>query len=83
MERLSSSCFGIAAVFAEWARPVQRAAPDGKSFVTTPSFAIGKPFVRQPRGDARVSLEDKLRAVARHAAEVVERRAIFGANTSS
>ena len=56
------------------------------SFVTTPPFAIGKPFVRQPRGDTRVTPEDRRRAVAQRAArsaqraaEVAERRAVFDA----
>ena len=39
-----------------------------------------KPFVRQPRGDTRVTPEGKRRAVAQRAAEVVERRAVFDAN---
>ena len=37
--------------------------------------AIGKPFVRQSRGDTRVTLEDKHQAVAQRAAEIAERRA--------
>ena len=59
------------------------AASDGKSFVTTLSFAIGKPFVRQPRGDTRVTPEDKRRAVAQRAAEIAERRAVFDANNNN
>ena len=51
--------------------------------MTTPPFAIGKPFVRQPRGDTRVTPEDKQRAVARRAAEVSERRAAFEANNDN
>jgi len=33
-------------------------------------LAIGEPFVRQPRGDTRVTPEDKRRAVAQRAAEI-------------
>ena len=47
------------------------------------NFAIGKPFVRQPRGDTRVTPEDKRRAVAQRAAEIAERRAVFDANNNN
>ena len=48
------------------------------------TFLIGKPFVRQPRGDTRVTPEDKRRAVAqRAAAEIAERRAVFDANSNA
>ena len=46
-------------------------------------FAIGEPFVRQPRGDTRVTPEDKRRAVAQRAAEIAERRAVFDANNNN
>jgi hypothetical protein len=46
-------------------------------------FAIGRPFVRQPRGDTRVTPEGRRRAVAQRAAEVAERRAVFDANNSN
>jgi hypothetical protein len=59
------------------------AASDGESSVATPSFAIGNHFVRQPRGDTRVTPEDRRRAVAQRAAEVAERRAVFDANSNS
>ena len=52
-------------------------------FLTTPPFAIGKPFVRQPRGDARVTPKHFRRAVAQRAAEVAERRAVFDANNNN
>ena len=42
--------------------------------------AICKPFMRQPRGDTRVTPEDKRRAAAQRAAEVAERRPVFDAN---
>ena len=51
--------------------------------VTAPPFAIGKPFVRQPRGDTRVTPEDKRRAVVQRAAEIAERRAVFDANNNN
>ena len=44
--------FGLPAKFTDWARLAQDRAGWHK-LVTTPPFAIGKPFVRQPRGDTR------------------------------
>ena len=46
-------------------------------------FTIGKPFVRQPRGDIRVTPGDRRRAVAQRAAEVAERRVVFDANNTT
>ena len=66
----------------EWARLVQDRA-GWQKFVTEPYFVIGKPFVRQPRGDTGVTPEDRRRAVAQRAAEVAERRAVFDANNSN
>ena len=51
--------------------------------MTKPPFAIGTPFVRQPRGDIRVTPEDKRRAAAQRATEVAERRAVFDANNNN
>ena len=51
--------------------------------MTTPPFAIGKPFVRQPWGDTRVTPEDRRRTVAQRAAEVAERRAVFDVNNNN
>ena len=48
--------------------------------MTKPPFAIGKPFVRIPRGDSRATPEEKLRAKAQCAAEAAERRAEFLTN---
>ena len=45
-----------------------------------PPFAIGKPFVRRPRGDTRRTPGQKREDEARHAAEAAERRAVFDAN---
>ena len=73
--------FGLPTVFAEWANLAQDRAGWHK-LVTTPPFAIGKPFVRQPRGDTRVTPEDKRRAVAQRATEIAERRAVFDANNN-
>ena len=70
-------------VFAEWAHLAQDRA-GWHRHVTEPPFAIGKLFVvRQPRGEARVSPEDKSRAVAQRAAEIAERRAVFDANNNN
>jgi exonuclease III len=74
--------FDLPTVFTEWAHLAQDRA-GWHTLVTTPPFAIGKPFVRQPRGDTRVTPEDKQRAVARRAAEVSERRAAFDANNNN
>jgi len=69
-------------VFTEWAHLAQDRAGWHK-LVTKPPFAIGKPFVRQPRGDTRVTPEDKRRAAAHSAAEVAERWAVFDANNNN
>ena len=74
--------FDLPAKFTEWAHLAQDRAGWHK-LVTTPPFAIGKPFVRQPRGDTRVTPEDKRRAVAQRAAEIAERRAVFDANNNN
>ena len=74
--------FGLPTVLTEWAHLAQDRAGWHK-LVTTPPFAIGKPFVRQPRGDTRVTPEDKRRAVAQRAAEIAERRAVFDANSNN
>jgi len=42
--------------------------------MTTPPFANGKSFVRQQRGDTRVTPEDK---------QIAERRAAFDANSNN
>jgi hypothetical protein len=39
-----------------------------RKLVTKPPFAFGKPHVRQPRCDTRVTPEDKQRFVAQRAA---------------
>ena len=49
--------FGLPTVFIEWANLAQDRAGWHK-LITTPPFAIGKPFVRQPRGDTRVTPEE-------------------------
>ena len=74
--------FGLPTKFTEWARLAQDRA-GWQKLVTTPPFAIGKPFVRQPRGDTRVTPEDRRRAVAQRAAEIAERRAVFDANNNN
>jgi len=51
--------------------------------VTKPSFAIGKPFLRKPRGDTIATPEYQRMALARHASEIQKRRAIFAANASA
>jgi len=73
--------FDLPTALTEWAHWGQDRAGWHK-LVTKPPFAIGKPFVRQPRGLTRVTPEDKRRAAAQRAAEVVERRAVFNANSN-
>ena len=74
--------FGLPTSFTEWAHLAQNRAGWHK-LVITPPFAIGKPLVRQPRFDTRVTPENKRRAVAQRAAEIAERRAVFDANNSN
>jgi hypothetical protein len=74
--------FDLSAVFSEWAHLAQDRTGWHK-LVTTPPFAIGKPFVLQPRSDTRVTPEDKRWAVAQRAAEIAERRAVFDANNNN
>ena len=76
MKRWSNSSFDLPTVFTEWAHLAQDRAGWHE-------IAIGKPFVRQPRGDTRVTPEDKRRAVAQRAAEIAERRAVFDANNNN
>ena len=71
--------FDLPVTYAEWAVLAQDRAGWYKR-VTTAPFVIGKPFLRQPRGDTRLSAEDKGKEVARRKAEIKERRALFTAN---
>ena len=74
--------FDLPTKFTEWEHLAQDRARWHKP-VTTPPFAIGMPFVRQPWGDNRVTPEDRRRAVAQRAAGIAERRAIFDANKNN
>jgi len=73
---------GHPTVFTEWEHLAQDRA-GWTMLVTEPPFAIGKPLVRQPRGDTRETPEDKRWAVAQRAAEIADRRAVFDANNSN
>jgi len=64
-------------------RQVRSRRSKASKLVTKPPFAIGKPFLRQPRGGTRATPEDKRRAAAQRAAEVAERRAVFDANNNN
>ena len=64
--------------FTEWAHLAQDRA--GWHTLVT---AIGNPFVRQPRGDVRVTPEDKRRAVAQRAAQIAEWRVVFDVNNNN
>ena len=74
--------FGLPLAFTDWATIAQDRA-QWHRLATQPPFAIGKPFLRQPRGDTRATPEDQRLAIARRAAEVKERRAIFAANANA
>ncbi len=54
----------------------------GRKHVTEPPFKLGKPFVRQPRGDTRGTPEDKQRLAEQRAAEIAKRRADFNATNN-
>ncbi len=47
-----------------------------------PPFKPGKPFVRQPRGDTRVTSEDKQRLAEQPMAEIAKRQADFNATNN-
>ena len=53
-----------------------------RKLVTEPPFQLGKPHVRQPRGDTRVTPEDKQRLAEQRAAEIAKRRAEFNATNN-
>ena len=50
-----------------------------RKLVTKPPFKLGKLFMRQPRGDTRVTPEDKKRLAKERAAEIARQRADFNA----
>ena len=70
--------FNLPAAFTEWA-PLAQDRAGWRKLVTQPPFKLGKPFVRQPRGDTRVTPEDKQRLAKERAAEIARRRADFNA----
>ena len=59
--------FSLPRAFAEW---VSLAQDRAGWHMTKPPFKLGKPFVRQPRGDTRVTPEDKQRLAEQRAAEI-------------
>ena len=50
--------------------------------MTEPPFKLGKPFVRQPRGDTRMTPKDEQRLAEQRAAEIAKRRADFNATNN-
>ncbi len=58
------------------------AGPRRVAHLTEPPFKLGKPFVRQPRGDTRATPEDKQRLAEQRAAEIAKRRANFNATSN-
>ena len=69
---------GSALAFTEWATLAQDRA-GWRKLVTERPFDVGKPHVRPPRCDTRVSPADRRRFMAQRAAEVAQRRALFDA----
>ena len=69
---------GAPLAFTDWA-PLAQDRAGWRKLVTKPPFAIGKPHVRQPRCDTRVTPEDKQRFMAQRAAETAECCALFDA----
>jgi hypothetical protein len=69
---------GSAPAFTEWATIAQDRAGWQKLLTERP-FGVGKPRLRPPRCDTRVSPEDRRRFILQRAAEVAQRRAIFDA----
>jgi hypothetical protein len=73
---------GKAISFSEWATLAQDRAGWLK-LVTKVPFDIGKPQLRPPRCDTRVTPEEKRRFLARRAQETKQRRALFNAETDA
>ena len=73
---------GKAITFSEWATLAQDPAGWLK-LVTKVPFDIGKPQLRPPRCDTRVTPEEKRRSLARRAQETEQRRALFNAEADA
>ena len=73
--------FNLPAAFTEWA-PLAQDRAGWHKLVTEPPFKLGKPCVRQPRGDTRLTPEDKNRVAEQRAVEIAGRRANFIANNN-
>ena len=70
---------GKAITFSEWAALAQDRAGRLK-LVTKVPFNTGKPQLRPPQCDTRVTPEEKRRFLARRAQETEQRRALFNAD---
>jgi hypothetical protein len=68
--------------FSEWATLAQDRAGWLK-LVTKAPFSIGKPQLRPPRCDTKVTPEEKRSFLARRAQETEQRRALFNAETDA
>jgi len=73
--------FNLPTAFTEWA-PLAQDRTGWHKLVTEPPFKLGKPCVRQPRGDTRLTPEAKQRVAEQRAAEIARRRADFIANNN-
>ena len=70
--------FILPTAFTEWA-PLAQDRAGWRKLVAKPPFKLGKPFVREPRGDTRVTPEKKQRLAKERAAEIARWRADFNA----
>ena len=73
--------FNLPTAFTEWA-PLAQDRAGWHKLVTEPPFQLGKPFVRQPRGETKVSSEDKQRLAEQRAPEIAKWRADFNATNN-
>ncbi len=73
--------FNLPTAFTEWV-PLAQDHAGWHKLVTEPPFKLGKHFLRQTRGDTRVTPEDKQRLAEQRAVEVAKRRAEFNATNN-
>jgi hypothetical protein len=73
--------FNLPMAFTEWA-PLAQDCAEWHELVTEPPFKLGQHFVRQPRGETRVTREDKHRLAEQRADEITKRRADFNATNN-
>ena len=69
--------FSLPAALTEWSTLAQDRTGVAQAREIKPPFKLCELFVRQPRGDTRVTPEVKQRLAKEHAAEIARRRADF------